>query len=270
MIAWWKKKENAWENKAAGCDCCMSKSKTLILPDQESLIKAATIYFSAAVNEAIRDRGQFLVALSSGNEITPYLYGTLGSSPYKEYIPWEKIHIFWCDEKCLPPTHADSNYSLAWQYWLKHVTIPAGNIHRIKGELKREEAIKSYCDDLQLFVQGRDWPIFDWVLLQLGSFGQVASLYPGSNIDLPAQDMVYSIQYPAMGKLADRIAISPKLINLARQVVIMVNGADQAEAFVSTTKGGRDESRWPAQRINPKDGLLVWMVDAAASQFIVI
>jgi len=249
----------------------MGKSKTLIFPDGESLIKAAAVYFATAANEAIRDRGHFLAALSSGNETAFLLYETLGRSPYKEYLPWEKIHIFWCDEKCLPPSHEESNYYQAWQYWLKHVSIPSKNIHRIQGELSKEEAIRGYRNDLLLFAEDKDWPVFDWVLLHLGSNGQVASLFPDSNIDPAAQEeMIFSVKYPTMGKLADRIALSPALINQARQVVIMASGSIHAEALVSTIKGIRDESRWPAQKINPQEGLLVWLVDDAASQYSIV
>jgi len=244
----------------------MGNTKTLILPDQESLTRAAALYFAEAAHEAIQDRGQFLVALSSGREIPLLLYEILASPPYKDYLPWDKIHIFWCDEKCLAPTDEESNYSLAWQYWLKHISIPSGNIHRIQGELMMEDAVERYRQVLGSFAKKREWPAFDWILLHLGTFGQVASLYPGYNND-DTEEMVFSIQYPAMGKLADRICISPHLINQARQVVIIASGSSKAEALASTIKGEKNGNRWPAQRIHPEEGLLVWMVDNAATHY---
>jgi 6-phosphogluconolactonase len=244
----------------------MGKSKTLILPDLESLVKAAAIYFSVAVKEAIQERGRFLAALSSGDEAAFLFYETLGKPPYRDYIPWDKVHIFWCDEKCVPPDDEENNYYQAWQNWLKHVVIPTENIHRIQSELEKEEAIKNYINELQLFAEIADKPIFDFVLLSLGTFGQVASLYPGYDPELVARNLVYSIHYPQNTKLADRIALSPLLINHSRQVVITANGSNKTEALVSTIKGDRDKKRWPAQLIDPINGLLVWMVDAAAAK----
>jgi 6-phosphogluconolactonase len=243
----------------------MATPRTLIFPDHESLTRAAALYFARACQEAIEARGRFLVALCGG-ETPAQLYETLGSSPYRDYLPWENIHFFWGDERCVSPDDLDSNYGQAWRLWLKYVTIPAANIHRIQGELEPALAAASYTRQLKAFA-GPDglWPKLDWVLLGLGTDGHTASLFPGSPLDPGAEQTVLPVRNESLGRLANRVSLSPQVFNHARQVVFLVSGSGKASVLAAIRKNPPDPLRWPAQRIHLEDGLLVWMLDEAAA-----
>jgi len=243
----------------------MTTSRTLIFPDHEALSQAAALYFAQAAKEAISMRGRFLVALCGG-ETPLQLYETLGMSPYRDYLPWEHIHFFWGDERCVPPEDLESNYGQAWQRWLKHISIPASNIHRIQGELGPELAAAAYQKELIKFAEpNQDWPILDWVLLGLGTDGHTASLFPGSSLEPGEKFAAIAVNNKFLGKLADRVSLTPMLINRSWQVIFMVSGTEKRAALAASVKGIIDPLRWPAQRIQPQDGLLVWMVDEAAA-----
>jgi 6-phosphogluconolactonase len=242
----------------------MTITKTLIFPDHEALSKAAALYFAAAAREAISSRGFFLVSLCGGE--TPLrLYEILGMPPYRDYLPWGKVHFFWGDERCVPPDDRESNYGQVWQVWLKHVSIPTANLHRIQGELDPVDAAGKYNSELKNFLQpGQKWPRLDWVLLGLGEDGHTASLFPGSPLDIESPESIVPVLNRSMGRLANRVSMTSHLINLSRQVVFLVSGSTKRSALAATRKGKLDPIRWPAQRIHPVDGLLVWMLDEAA------
>ena len=243
----------------------MTTSRTLIFPDHEALSQAAALYFAQAAKEAINVHGSFLVALCGG-ETPLLLYETLGMSPYRDYLPWEHIHIFWGDERCVSPDDIESNYNQAWGKWLKFISIPADNIHRIQGELGPKGAAEAYQLELKKFANpGGDWPVLDWVLLGLGTDGHTASLFPGSPLEPGEKTATIAVRNKALGPLAERVSLTPMIINLSRQVIFLVSGSGKKSALAATLKGRIDPVRLPAQRIQPKDGLLVWMVDEAAA-----
>jgi 6-phosphogluconolactonase len=244
----------------------MTTSRTLIFPDHESLSQAAALFFAKAAREAINLRGRFLVSLCGGD--TPIiLYETLGMSPYRDYLPWQDIHIFWGDERCLPPDDPDSNYGQAWQYWLKHIKIPRSNLHRIQGELEPSRAAEAYQNELKTYTEeGQDWPKLDWTLLGLGMDGHTASLFPGFESNLNSDNAVITVHNQSLGRLANRVSLTPMLLNLSRQVIFIVSGSSKTAALIASRGKDSDPLRWPAQRIHPKDGLLIWMVDEAASK----
>ena len=149
-----------------------------IYPDTDHLARAAAEGFVALAAEAVGrrlpDRGQFSVALAGGS--TPRAaYALLAA----EEVDWSRVHVFWGDERCVPPDHPDSNYRLAREALLDHVSLPAGNVHRMRGEMEPEAAAQAYAAELRAFF-GTQWPSFDLVLLGMGNDGHIASLFPGS------------------------------------------------------------------------------------------
>lgn len=248
----------------------MTTSRTLIFPDHETFSQAAALFFAEAAREAINLRGRFLVSLCGGD--TPILlYESLGMSPYRDYLPWQKIHIFWGDERCVPPDDPDSNYGQAWQYWLKHINIPKNNLHRIQGELEPSRAAETYQKVLKNFTdKGEHWPKLDWTLLGLGMDGHTASLFPGSDLNLDSDHAVIAVHNQSLGRLANRVSLTPMFLNQSRQVIFMVSGSHKADALAASRGKDSDPLRWPAQRIHPVDGLLIWMVDEAASKGLVL
>ena len=161
-----------------------SKSNIRIFDNLKSLSRAAAKLFIETSAQAISERGRFLVALSGGN--TPSeLYKSLAQSPYKEQVDWTHVHAFWGDERCVPIEDSENSYRQAYDALLRHVPIPAENIHRVKSDLEPAEAAKDYANVLKQFASPPlDWPRFDLVLLGMGEDGHTASLFPGSEVNV--------------------------------------------------------------------------------------
>src|SRR6202000_598977 len=148
--------------------------------DSVALHRAAAQEFKRLSETAIAERGRFSVALSGGS--TPRAVYSLLADNYKE-LPWDRIHIFFGDERHVPPTDADSNFRMANESLLSKVPIPESNVHRIRAELEPSAAAEDYETQLQAYFRlaSGDWPRFDLVFLGLGEDGHTASLFPGSD-----------------------------------------------------------------------------------------
>src|SRR2546429_1313500 len=157
-----------------------------VLPTAALAAEAAARRFVAAANEAIRSRGEFVVALSGGS--TPRsMYARLAAEPDASGVNWSRVQVLWGDERCVPPDHAASNYRMAREVLLDHVSIPAANVHRIRGEDDPGEAATVYERVIRGVLRTplgppRDAPgaRIDLVLLGLGEDGHTASLFPGA------------------------------------------------------------------------------------------
>jgi len=232
---------------------------------QEEMISSAAAQFISIGMSSIEDRGRFSVTLSGGNTPKP-LYEIL-AGPDADVLDWDKIHIFWGDERCVPPNHPDSNYNQANQGLLSPRSIKDENIHRIKSELQPEEASRQYQEEILSYFQGNK-PRFDLVLLGMGSDGHTASLFPGSELvvgDHPSEDCLVSSNW--VPKLESwRITFTHHLINIAHNVHFLVSGENKAKALKSVLEGPPDHKLYPSQLIDPDEGNLTWYInhDAAA------
>lgn len=222
------------------------------------LSKAAADLFIAEAGAAITERGRFLVAFSGGT--TPIaLYRLLVKAP----IDWAHVHVFWGDERCVPVDDVSNNYGQARDALLSHVAIPAENIHRIESELKPAEAAEAYIQVLKGFAEPPlDWPRFDLVLLGMGPDGHTASLFPGSDVNV--KEPVVAVTGDSQDRAFERVTLTPVVINAARHVVFLVSGKSKSEVLADVLKGEYHPDRLPAQRIQPTDGKLTWLVDAKA------
>ena len=230
-----------------------------IFNDHSRLSQAASKLFIRTAAQAIAERGRFLTALSGGS--TPVaLYRLL----VRADLDWEKIHLFWGDERLVPVEDPANNYSQAREALLTEIKIPEQNIHRIRTELEPEAAVQDYARLLRRFAEPPlEWPRFDLVLLGLGEDGHTASLFPGSPVE--ALEPVIHVTGEYQGRPAGRITLTPLVFNSARQVVFLVSGQSKSGAVASVFKGGSHPDQWPAQRIRPTDGRVTWMVDAQAA-----
>jgi 6-phosphogluconolactonase len=173
-------------------------------------------------------------------------------------------HIFWGDERCVPPDDPESNYGQAWSLLLCHVNIPAGNIHRIQGELGPLKASKDYGRVLKQFASLRsEWPRFDLVLLGMGEDGHTASLFPGSPVKTIGPTIAVTAHY--QDRPAERVTLTPPVFNSARLVLFMVIGENKALTLNKVLSETRQPKLYPAQRIEPNDGRVIWMVDEVAA-----
>ena len=243
----------------------MTRATIDIFADSAALSQAVAEEFAQAARVAVRARHRFTVALAGGG--TPQkLYGLLAQPPYQEGLPWAQMHFFWGDERCVPPDHPQSNYGLAQQALLGLVPAPAENVHRIRGEWEPDAAVEDYVRQLREFAApGEAWPRFDWVFLGLGADGHTASLFPGSPLLTSADAPAMAVTAAYQGRPANRVTLTPSAFNTARLVAFLVTGQDKAGAVAATLIGPYDPERWPAQRIRPASGTLVWRLDASAA-----
>ncbi len=229
-----------------------------IFQEANELSRAAAELFVALATQAIRERGRFLVALSGGSAPMG-LYRLLTREP----IDWTRIHIFWGDERLVPPDHPESNYGQAREVLLKHIPIPSENIHRIATELEPEAAALDYARVLKEFAAPQlDWPRFDLVLLGMGEDGHTASLFPGSPVDVAEPVIAVAANY--QGRPAQRVTLTPLVFNAARQALFLVAGANKAVTLKGVFDDYNSSELIPAKRIQPVEGHITWMVDYAA------
>ncbi len=239
-----------------------------IYPDTESLARAAAAHFVSLAGQAVASEGRFTVALSGGSTPRP-TYAQLATSELSAQVDWPGVHVFWGDERCVPPDNPDSNYGMARKTLLDHVPIPVQNIHRIRGELEPEEAAAEYELTLrEFFSPAPENPAatFDLVLLGLGADGHTASLFP-SAAELEEQPRWVVAHYVDKAR-AWRVTLTPTAINAATQVTFIVSGAGKAETMRRVLSGPHQPDLLPAQIIRPAMGSLLWLVDAAAAGLI--
>ena len=234
-----------------------------VCKDADALAIAAATRLRLAAVAAIAARGRFLLVLAGGGTPDP-LYRRLVDGAADDGVDWARVYLFWGDERCVPPDDPGSNYGQALR--TLGGLVPAANIERMRGELAPPAAAADYAERLARWGDGhRPWPRFDLVLLGLGSDGHTASLFPGS--PAAADDGVSTLAVTAdyEDRPANRVTLTPAVFNAARQVIFLVVGAAKAEAAAAVLGPAPDLLRWPAARIRPDDGLLVWLLDRPAA-----
>ncbi len=243
-----------------------------LVADPEELARAAAGEFTRRAGEAARARGRFAVALSGGSTpLATYrlLADDTGRAIYRSRIPWDRVHVFWGDERHVPPDHHDSNYRAAREALLSRVPLPPGNIHRIPAEEPdASRAAEAYEGTLRSFfaLKSGQAPRFDLVLLGMGADGHTASLFPGSEAVRETACLVVAARVEGPG--AHRITLTPPAINAAACVLFLVQGADKAETLKAVLEDPPQPDRYPAQAIRPARGDLVWLVDRAAARLL--
>ena len=155
----------------------MNSPEIKVLPDLPSLVREAAERIATAAGQAIANHGSFTLALAGGSTPKP-VYELLAQEPYRSQIDWEKVEVFFGDERCVPPDSPQSNYRMANEALLSKVPIPAGNVHRMRGEIDANQAATEYGQLLKdRFGDGG----LDLVLLGMGPDGHTASLFPGTD-----------------------------------------------------------------------------------------
>lgn len=230
-------------------------------PDLESLSRAAAGIFGRVAAEAVHSRGRCGVALSGGS--TPRrTYEILAQAPLREQIPWDRIHVFWGDERCVDPDDPRSNAKLAREALLDQVPLPRSQIHPISCKASPETGAREYEVLLRDFF-GKAPPRLDLVFLGLGENGHTASLFPG-DAALAAKERWTAAVYLAATDLY-RVTLTPALINRAAVVIFLVTGAAKAGVLREVLHGPHDPWRLPAQLIQPENGELYWLADREAA-----
>lgn len=223
----------------------------------EQLAGAAARAFVEGAAEAIAERGRFAVALAGGS--TPKATYEILARDHAERVDWPNVHVFFGDERTVPPDHADSNYRMAREALLDHV--PVGPVHRMRGELPPDEAAASYEGELNEFFGGEP-PALDLVMLGIGEDGHTASLFPETSALEATGRLVVANPVPKLE--TTRLTLTAPFLNAARQVVFLVAGGGKAEVLERILEGDADPRAYPAKLVRPPGGP-VWMLDRAAA-----
>ena len=242
----------------------MTNRQVLICHNAEELSQQAAERFILLAQEAITRSGRFIVALAGGS--TPRaLYSLLPMPGYNERIPWAQIHLYWGDERCVPPHHPDSNFLMVQKTLLAHITIPQENCHRIAGELEPRVAAADYAEQLkQMFgLSAGDLPCFDLILLGLGADGHTASLFPGSEALEDRQNLVVATFVEKLQ--AHRVTLTLPVINHAAEILFLVAGKDKAAVVKQISSERPDSAELPAARVEPLSGRLTWLINKEAA-----
>ncbi|HEX5431060.1 MAG TPA: 6-phosphogluconolactonase [Bryobacteraceae bacterium] len=226
--------------------------------DAPAAARGCAEYILEQMGAAIRERGSAAIAISGGSSPRP-MFELFGKTPFA----WEKTHIFWVDERAVPPTHSRSNFKLAADMWLSPAKVPAENIHRIEAEREPQEAARLYVEDLRRHFQIREgeMPRFDVIHRGMGPDGHTASLFPGSPLVRDRTGLAAAVWVETMCEW--RITLLPGVLEAARRTAMLAAGADKAAMLKAVIDGPYDPEQRPAQ-IRPADGEIDWFVDRAA------
>ena len=223
----------------------------------EQLAEAAARAFVERAAEAIAERGRFAVAFAGGS--TPKATYEILARDHAEQVDWPNVHVFFGDERTVPPDHGDSNYRMARGALLDRV--PVGSVHRMRGELPPDEAAASYERELKEFFGG-ELPVLDLVMLGIGEDGHTASLFPETSALEVTDRLVVANPVPRLE--TTRLTLTAPVLNAAREVLFLVAGGGKAGALAEILEGDADPRTYPAKLVRPPGGP-AWMVDQAAA-----
>jgi 6-phosphogluconolactonase len=236
--------------------------KLHIFDNPEILSENLAEWICSLVEETLKEQQSFSLVLSGGG--TPkLLYQKLASEKYKNRIDWQRIRIFWGDERAVPFTDERNNAKMAFDLLLNHVNVPASQIHIMRTDIEPNFAVTEYRNMLHTYFDSTQHS-FDLVLLGMGDDGHTLSLFPGSAViedDYHWVNSVYNEQQEMY-----RITLMPVLVNKARNVVFMVDGEKKAGVLEKVLEGEYQPSQFPAQLIAPETGELHWFLDKEAAK----
>ncbi len=244
----------------------MNKREIIISQDSVELCRQAADKFVGLARHAIIQRDRFAVALSGGS--TPRgLYALLATPEYRGQVSWARVHLFWGDERCVPPDHEDSNFRMVRHALLSQIDIPANNVHRMAGEKDGRLAAAEYEQELKAFfhlAKGK-LPRFDLIFLGLGEDGHTASLFPGTPALIQTEHLVTHTEIEKLN--ARRLTLTFPVLNGAAEIVFLVAGASKKNIVAKVLEANSSAANFPAAQIQPCDGRVTWFIsrDAASA-----
>jgi 6-phosphogluconolactonase len=237
-----------------------------VYPSAAEMALASARLFAERVEQAVAARGVARIAISGGS--TPKATFKILADPAQPFlhaVPWDKIQLYWVDERCVGPDDAESNYGMTRDLLLSKTPILPENVYRMEGELDPEEAASRYESVLRnsMKLEGAESPAFDLLTLGMGPDGHTASLFPHT----AALDELgrLAVANHVAQKETWRITITWPVINQAREVVFEIEGAGKTDVLAEVLTGPRDPERLPSQLIRPSSGKLLFLLDEAAA-----
>ena len=240
------------------------RKKIEIFNTPEKLAENLAIRFKEAVNLHKRN---FYLAISGGS--TPIIFfKKLAEPPFNDGIEWNKVHFFWCDERCVPPGNPESNFGMTKINLFDKIKIPQENIHRIKGESDPDEETVRYGKEIEKSVLNgeNNLPRFDWVLLGMGEDGHTASLFPGKKLLSVYSNISGIAQHPQTEQ--KRISLTFDVLNNAKRITFVVTGKDKAKILADILNELPISKNYPSAKIKPANGTIDWMIDKEAAFYL--
>jgi 6-phosphogluconolactonase len=237
-----------------------------VSPTPAATARAAAQLFTDSVVQAASARGLARVAISGGT--TPKTMFSLlanPAEPFLKQVPWDKLALYWVDERCVPPDNAESNYRMTDEALLSKVPLPSARVHRMEGELDPEVAAARYESTIRntFKLEGAETPTFDLILLGMGDDGHTASLFPHTEALNEMSHIVVPNHVPQ--KDTWRITLTWPVINQGRQVAFLIEGAGKAQVLHDVFLGPYQPETHPSQLIRPASGKLSLLLDSAAA-----
>jgi 6-phosphogluconolactonase len=249
------------------------KPNTQIAADAESLAHKCLDLFVASVEQTVREKNVFHLAISGGRSPQRF-FELLGSEQKSLSLGWDKIHLFWVDERYVPHDSPYSNYKLAADTFLTKVPIPKENIHPIPTEFEDfDSAARQYEKTLRSVFQIKSGqlPKFDLIILGMGADGHTGSLFPNTNASFDTKDLacvVYLLDQKLPDEMLNRITLTHPVICAALQIVVLVSGSEKAEILKEVLAGPPDEIRYPIHILWPVLDKVLWLIDSPAAGLI--
>jgi 6-phosphogluconolactonase len=234
-----------------------------IYKNADEVCNALAAWITALINKTLEVKENFTLALSGG-ETPKKLYQILASDLYKEKINWNRVHIFWGDERLVPFSDERSNAKMAFDNLLDHVNIPSSQIHKIWTDVTPEESAEQYEKLLHQYFDDKQ-TTFDLVLLGMGDDGHTLSLFPNAEI---LQDQQAWVKADTIGqKGMKRITLMPSIVNRSSAIVFLITGENKAKVLQEVIENTATKE-YPSQLIQPANGELHWFLDEEAAKFI--
>ena len=214
------------------------------------------------INTQLKEKDKINIALSGGN--TPKAIFKELAASYKEKLNWEKINLFWGDERCVPPEDSESNYGMTKKHLLDYIKIPSKNINRILGENDPHGEAKRYSDIIRNSLNSvNNLPEFEIMLLGLGEDGHTVSIFP-NQMELLGSDKICEVAFHPRTKRR-RITLSGSVINNSKKIYFLVSGKSKSFAVGEILNKKSDYLNLPAAHIKPVNGELIWFLDKEAA-----
>lgn len=238
--------------------------KVIVCRDLGDLSRRVAEEFVGLAKDKASRAGRFTVALAGGS--TPKgLYSLLATPESHRRIDWRQVYLFWGDERCVPPDHAESNYRMANESLISRVPIPEGNVYRMNGKQDPKASASRYEATLKRAFQlsEKEIPRFDLVLLGMGEDGHTASLFPDSEALEETRRLVAAVYVEKLK--SHRLTLTFPILNHAANVFFLVAGGSKAKILREVLLGQDGTEKYPAQRIKPNNGRVLWFVDQPAA-----
>jgi len=221
--------------------------------------------FSAYLANLVKEKDRCHIALSGGS--TPKIVFDVLASDYGDSLDWSKVHFYWGDERCVPPTDEQSNYKMTVEHLFSKIKVPQGNIHRILGEADPLGEAMRYANLLEINLDRVEGvPQFDLVILGMGDDGHTASVFPHEIQLWDAEDHCVVATHPDSGQ--KRVSINGKVINTAKEVAFLVTGSSKALKVDEIHNKKKGFEKYPASLVRPSSGKLIWFMDKDAASLL--